>query len=467
MVIRKVNFTAAGHWIAAAWVAVFNAAIMFALLNVIIYFTYTNKSQKTFEDRKKVAEQSSFWKELYPLDFLKTLYPGKNNDHIIRIANGFTGRGVVYEPYVQFKNEPGFRVFLKPTGENDPYLAARDPEPSKRAEELALASAKSGKLREAYKNYLVYGMHDAGFRMIGPGQGPWPPSSDAYVVFVFGGSATAGSGVSDNETIAAYLQAITRERQPGKRIDVYNFGTASHFLDQERTYLFKMIAEGIRPDAAIFIDGILEFYFHGGKPGLTQYIESLFLDEKIIAQKHELWWYFKRFFLRLPVAVLIQDLKSKEQDADSLIDNKPIKLEPLTPKELEEYQNVETLDNVIERYMRNIAMIQAVASTKDIAAYFVWQPTSLYEFYGPSFEPRYDPSMRRAIFGYKRMDEYRLKNKMPKSFIWCADIQKGLDRHMYLDGAHYTPWGSMKVAECILDGIEKSTGGSIAQNKRN
>ena len=465
MTTKKVSLSMIGHWIAAAWVAVFNAAILFALLNIVFYYTYTDKAHKTFEDRRKAADQSSAWQELYPYDFLKTLYPGRHKRAVFDIANGFTGRGVVYEPYVQFKSEAGLLVGPRAKGENDAHKAARDPVPSKRAEELALAGSTNDNQRDAFKRLHSWGIHEAGFRLIGPGQGPWPPSRDAYVVFVFGGSATAGSGVSDNETIAAYLQAIARERQPGKRIDVYNFGTASHFLNQEGAYFFKMVAEGIRPNAIIFIDGVLEFYNPDGTPSLTKYIDSLFFDEKIVDQEHDLWWYFEKFFLRLPLSIWVQDLKSKQTNP-ALVDgaNAP-KVEPLTKEQLQRLQNQAVLDRVIDRYLSNVTLIEGAANGLNIPAYFIWQPTSLYDFYGPTVEAKYDPTMERAKFGYKRMDEYRSKNEMPKSFIWCADIQKGIDRYMYLDGAHYTPWGSMKVAECILDGIEKSTGGSIAQKK--
>ena len=47
---------------------------------------------------------------------------------------------------------------------------------------------------------------------------------DAKAVFVFGGSTAFGYGVRDQDTIAAHLEAIFRERQPEQRVAVYNFG---------------------------------------------------------------------------------------------------------------------------------------------------------------------------------------------------------------------------------------------------
>lgn len=456
-----------GRWFTTICVMLFNVVLLLALINFAVYALYTSDIRQTFEDRRQAVDRSLNWEALYPIEFLQTVYPDKTRNGIIKTANGFTGRGVVYEPYVQFKSEAGIFVGPRVHGENDPHAAARDATPSPETSRLALAGASSEVQREAFSKLQSWAIHEAGFRLIGPGQGPWPPSQDAHVVFVFGGSATAGSGVSDNETIAAYIQAIAREQRPGKRIDVYNFGTASHFLDQERSFFTSLLAHGIRPDTAIFIDGVLEFYHPDGKPGLTQYIKSLFFEERFIGQEHTLWWYLESFFARLPVVVWAKEMRSEVDKPNEVANQRKAASRTISDDELTRMKDTVVLDRIIARYIRNVRILSALGKGEGIDTFFVWQPTSLFEMEGPIVSAGYDPAMRRAEFGYKRMAEYISKNPMPMNFIWCAGIQKNIDRHMYLDGAHYTRWGSMRVADCILEEMKSKGSRLFGDSEKN
>jgi hypothetical protein len=79
-------------------------------------------------------------------------------------------------------------------------------------------------------------------------------------IFVFGGSTTFGAGVSNKETIPAYLEA--EFRNAGKQdIFVYNFGTVGHFSTQERVFFERLINQGHVPNAVVFIDGLNDFVF--------------------------------------------------------------------------------------------------------------------------------------------------------------------------------------------------------------
>jgi hypothetical protein len=139
----------------------FNLVFAFVAVNVAVAPFIPHRP--TFEESR--AANADRWKQTYTIDLLRSLYPGLSDTEVVDKTLSKTGTGVVYEPFVQFKTEPG--VGMPRTG--------------------------------------GAGVHEVGFRLIGPAQGPWPPANDSLVIFVFGGSTTIGVGVNDAETIRAQL----------------------------------------------------------------------------------------------------------------------------------------------------------------------------------------------------------------------------------------------------------------------
>jgi lysophospholipase L1-like esterase len=76
---------------------------------------------------------------------------------------------------------------------------------------------------------------------------------DAYTVFVFGGSAVWGWGVTDSATIPALLQRLWPARDGGTC--VRNFGQLGHVSTQETIELLRQLQKSNIPDLAIFYSG--------------------------------------------------------------------------------------------------------------------------------------------------------------------------------------------------------------------
>ena len=89
----------------------------------------------------------------YGIDFFRRLYPDKSEAEIKKLLYQHSVLETIYEPFAEFRM---------------PAIAT-----------------------DTLNN------HEAGFRLIGPDQGPWPPDKNAYNVFVFGGSTTWGGGNMD------------------------------------------------------------------------------------------------------------------------------------------------------------------------------------------------------------------------------------------------------------------------------
>ncbi len=73
------------------------------------------------------------------------------------------------------------------------------------------------------------------------------------IIYFFGGSTTFGYGVSDNQTIPAYLEKNLNETA------VFNFGRAYYYSETENILIERLLKFGaVKPDIAIFLDGINE-----------------------------------------------------------------------------------------------------------------------------------------------------------------------------------------------------------------
>jgi hypothetical protein len=107
--------------------------------------------------------------------------------------------------------------------------------------------------------------------------GPWPPDSKNLNIFLFGGSTAFSWGVADDQTIASHLQVFL-EGQSARAANVDNFGSSWYFSTQERIRFCNLLAEGVVPNVAIFIDGSNDFVQSSGEPEFTDELKKLWSD---------------------------------------------------------------------------------------------------------------------------------------------------------------------------------------------
>src|SRR5262245_5765302 len=93
-------------------------------------------------------------------------------------------------------------------------------------------------------------------RGLRPTPGEQAQGADVVRIFCFGGSTMMGMGARDDATIPAMLAA--RLGKMGHRAAVTNFGQLGHNSTQEAITLHQLLKLGIRPDIAVFYDGINE-----------------------------------------------------------------------------------------------------------------------------------------------------------------------------------------------------------------
>ncbi len=268
-----------------------------------------------------------------------------------------------------------------------------------------------------------------GFRPI-KDQGPWPPNPDFINIFVFGGSTTFGYGVPDGDTIPSYLQELLSSKYPG-RIKVYNFGRGGYISVQERILLEKFILEGTIPDIAVFIDGLNDLAHEDDRPAHTKELTK-FMDE---GEKPPL----KKCIMQMPVFKLMTNFLTG-QESSRTNDSK------------------RSINNLLRRYKINMEMIQSTSSHFKIKPLFVWQPVPVYKCgheYNLFSNFDYDGYVPSLRVGYQEMAKVFPSGEFGDNFLWLADVQEGLNKSLYVDAIHYTPYLCRLIAHRIADKLEE------------
>ncbi|OGI18279.1 MAG: hypothetical protein A3B68_04385 [Candidatus Melainabacteria bacterium RIFCSPHIGHO2_02_FULL_34_12] len=260
-----------------------------------------------------------------------------------------------------------------------------------------------------YKGQFL-NVSEHGFRHI-KNQGPWPPLNSNFNIFIFGGSATFNYGLPDNQTIASCLQELLRKNKNKENICVYNFARGFYYSTQERILFQKLLSENQAPDLAVFIDGFNEFYFIKDEP---LYTEEL------------------KYFLGGNLDKLLQGIFTTNK---------------VQPK----YDDPDILNQITSRYLINKKLIEATADAFSVKTLFVWQPVPTYK-YNLKYYKFANGDFGRftySRYGYEVMD--KIKNKLGANFFWLADIQKDINKPVYIDVDHYSSEMSRLIAKKIND----------------
>ncbi len=256
-------------------------------------------------------------------------------------------------------------------------------------------------------------------------------------VFVFGGSTTMGSGVRDDETIPA---GIERALHAAGRTDVqvFNFGVVSYFSTQEMIALQRLLTAGIKPDVAVFVDGLNDFYYCT-VPDQSSWYERLVQTTRARS--------------RMPLGLELANRSNVVQLARALGGDKGV-----ITREWGSYcRSEEDVRKVIHRLDTNRRMIDAMAERLGFQAVFVQQPVPTYAYDNAKRPVPVKEEMLgyhvNSKAGYPLMAAMRADGSLwTRNLVWLAELEP--ENNAYVDTVHYSPAfndliGS-KIAEEIL-----------------
>ncbi|MFC1488232.1 hypothetical protein ACFL6B_00125 [Thermodesulfobacteriota bacterium] len=270
-------------------------------------------------------------------------------------------------------------------------------------------------------------------------QAPWPPDPNRFTIFLFGGSTAFGYGVRDHETVASYLQDILASRLK-TGISIYNFGRGYYYSTQERIFFERLLSSGFIPNMAIFLDGVNDFFNHTNKPACTDRLERYMKKPRVQ----------QMVLNKMPMTRAIRDFKRMLRNYTLSSGHKSQRKQVFDEQR---YNDQKIIRRVVNTYVENKKIIEAVASVYGVRTIFVWQPISIYNydlkyhlFLGGAFR-----AQGYSKYGYTFMSDFIKENSLGDNFLWCADIQKDLKESLYVDGVHYSAKMSKILANTIVD----------------
>ncbi len=357
-------------------------------------------------------------------------------------------------PWAVYKARP---LLHEAGAETDPFLARYGEAVYGAFPDLDRAEVR-GLLREIWRRRREYepisqfreapfrGRHvnvdEAGFRH-GREQAPWPPPDDKLSVFVFGNSNTFGYGVADGETVSSHLQALL-SRRLARPVAVYNFGRGSYNSNHETLAFIRLLFEGHVPDVAIFIEGTNEF-LTSGTPRLNW--SDALASALNPPEGSGFMGNLKALWRETPLLKTITwlDAMIGESRRSAASTDAPEPMEKSLP----------LARAVIARYQWNRRLIETLAQGFAVTTVFVWEPIAAYAYGGPAltFEDFGHVGSRAQLSGYGLIEAAIRQDAFGNNFIWCAGIQRGRSKPLYVDGIHYSHRMNALLAGCVVDEI--------------
>jgi hypothetical protein len=392
--------------LARAWQAlallVLNALVLLLLLNVALAWWFPAPPAGDFHvtDAIRARFNADFLRLGHDAKY-RPFYPRWPREEIAELnTETFEALQLVYEPFAQFRH-------------------------------AALAT-----------RYVNLDPH--GFRR-GGDQGPWPPDPRNLNVFFFGGSTTLGVLLPDAATVPSQLQALLpRALGAGRPIRVYNFGRGYYFSSQERALFESLLVAGRRPDVAVFLDGLNDFYFgQTGEPALTPALQTC------VAAPDAARPPLARALLATPLGRAATALGARLRRTPPA---PPVRALPFAD------ETGSVAERVIRRYAANATAMDAVGAANGVRVVRVWQPVPTYGYDLRFHRFAAEGFGRNAVTvdGYPAVARARAEGRLgPPGLVWCADIQRALHEPLYVDTIHYAPRMARRVAACIAKAMRR------------
>lgn len=386
-----------------------NTIVVFAVLNGCIWGVSVIWKKVAGGFRQEKVTWGNPVTQKYQTD-LTSLYPGYEQESIERLLWETWSRPYVYESFTQFKERP------------------------------------------YHGNYV--NVSEWGFRETDLDKG-WPPDNSAFNIFVFGGSTMFGYGVADSETVSAYLEKYLNKRQGPAIVHVYNWGRGHYYSSQELILFLRLLSQGTIPNMAVFVDGLNEFYYNQDKPLFTaafnDFINGAYERRVKESTKATLRLELSENSLikKLPLYKLVAKLHAIILDHSEIeTDNTKEKSQVLTGHR---YDDKKIIQTVIERYLNNKRLIQAIGKEYNVKTVFVWQPVPTYKYdlnyHLVSSEGFGNHTYSK--YGYPSFERYLALHPLKESFIWAANLQETAQEALYVDALHYSSEMSKLLAEYI------------------
>lgn len=265
-------------------------------------------------------------------------------------------------------------------------------------------------------------------------------NSDAYTIWMFGGSAVWGTGVPDWLTIPSLLGQ--QYEQSGRSVCIRNYGEKAWVNTQELIKLILELKAGKQhPDLVIFYDGPADVFetYQSGVPGLHQNFDEMKqLYEGHAAEGRGNFQYLlktnaARLFFERRLRREIE-MRAFAKDRDTLA------------------------DQTVRCYLENLRVVDLLARAYGFKYAAFWEPT----IYGG--HKRLAPDEQNArqetnlhFPGLEEADQAArvlVTNMSPAHLFDIGDVFDKVEETIYFDHAHVSAKGNRLVSERIFSTLQ-------------
>ncbi len=255
-----------------------------------------------------------------------------------------------------------------------------------------------------------------------------PIPAGAKLAHFYGGSTTFGMGVTDVETIPARFEIASIER--GAPMRTRNFAVNFHQSSQTRILFQQHLIDGMRPDLAVFVEGLNDFVFCGPE-------DDTFLSPAL-AQADG----------RAPPLAQFVAQRSNIVQLATRFANPPA---PRPGRECGPDSDVEAIVSQMDNSRR---MTAAIAAAYGVKVLFVLQPIPGYAYDNARRPVPVMEASARIHTGSGRGYPFILAARDAGKFyaqdsLWLE--RESIDANMYVDYVHYSPAFADHLAKKIAD----------------
>lgn len=276
-----------------------------------------------------------------------------------------------------------------------------------------------------------FNIREPGFRV--PSGGATNLNGPNKRIFVFGGSTVFGMGVSDNETIPAYLQEAFREAGRDD-VDVFNFSTVGYYSTQERILFERLINLGYVPDLTVFVDGLNDSISCDipDTTGVSRRLEKAMTggSGRTLAET-----YADRSNIVKLIGYYTAGLSVARDRPGATCTAEP-----------------QQIAAMVRRLDSNRRMIRGISDALGIRALFVQQPVTHYGF-DDTLRPLDPPDVtvnKLSIRGfYNTIVAAREEGRLLTEDVLWLEMER-IESNMYVDDVHYTPMFNQHLARQIF-----------------
>jgi hypothetical protein len=270
-------------------------------------------------------------------------------------------------------------------------------------------------------------------------------NTNAYKVFVFGGSTIWGTGSPDRETIPAYLQAGIGALTT-RPVCVVNFGESAYVSTQSLILLVRQLQSGNIPDVVLFYDGVNDIYaaYQSGQAGVHQNLHQI--ASKLDHGGSSTASPFTEWLRGLSSVALFKNViagpKQDPQENKNLVTYETLKVDRAGLSE-----------SMARTYLANYKVVNALAHDYGFKYDFFWQPVIVVgKKHLTDEEQAITASLDPALVALYTSLYDIIEHTAPhyENLHYMGHIFDEQNSGIWIDDMHITPVGNRIVAEEML-----------------